>query len=260
MAFNIINPEKEFLVVRHSYLNGNALDLEDAVEKTLALEEHTAGREVVPGFEGDLLQVEETGEIVLTHRNFISLPEKRYQEFREKGIATSLDEALKRIAEYKQAYPDQRIVVCLEPKAITTDATLYQTVEDLKKCGFTNQEAYFDSFFGGKLDVVREANGSYGTNYPVSLHLAMNIFSKQVNVIKPKEKPDVVTIPTPMGFGHPQVPVIYGALGNLEKLKEMAQDPLVIGAYPRSDKNTAEMLFDSVTNTSKMRKFYTISV
>ena len=35
MAFNIINPEKEFLVVRHSYLNGNALDLEDEGWKKL---------------------------------------------------------------------------------------------------------------------------------------------------------------------------------------------------------------------------------
>jgi hypothetical protein len=261
-----INPQKEFLAVRHSYLNGNNLNLEHAVEETLALEKYTCGRKIVPCFEADLLQVQETKEVVLTHQNFIPLSQKKYQEYHEKSIATSLVEALEKVAAYKQKNPEQRIVVCLELKPITARETIEKAVALLKEHDFGYDEAYFDSFYGEKLDQVRVANQLslvpvanrlYRINYSISLHLLMNFAGVQFQMTKLKHKPEVITVPKKISFGHPGMPVIYGAMGSVKKLEEIAQDQQVVGAYLRfREGNMFRMLWDSVTNTQKLRRFY----
>lgn len=251
----IVSPG-EFLAVRHSVLNGNTYDVGKLVEDTLKLERHMDGRKVVPCFEGDILQVAETGEIVLTHQNWSPLSRREYEALREQKIAASLQEVLDRVAIYKQKNPDQRVVLCFEPKYITAGETIDKTVQSLKEYGI--EDAYFDSFFGGKLDAVQQANQNHGTNYAKSLHLIGNLGRGQLMMTPAKQGYDVLTVPHAMSLGKVGEPVIYGAVGSTEILKRIAENPQVIGAYTRLKegagvKGALVKLFNSVTNTKKLR-------
>lgn len=252
----IVSPG-EFLAVRHSVLNGNTYDVGKLVEDTLKLEQHLNGRRAVPCFEGDILQVAETGEIVLTHQNFSSLSKVKYQALREQKIAASLLEVLDKIAAYKQKNPDQKVVLCFEPKYITDKKTIDEAVLALKEYGI--QDAYFDSFFGGKLDLVQQANLKYGTNYPRSLHLIGNVGKRQLIMTPAEQGHDVLTVPHAMSFGKVKEPVIYGAVGSTEILERIAEDPQTVGAYIRLKegagvKGALLKLWNSVTNTQELRK------
>jgi hypothetical protein len=259
----IINPIEEFLVVRHSYLNGNSYDFRQVIDDALTLGKHTNGRKVVPCLEGDLVQVEETGEIVLTHQNFRNLYLNQYRNLRERKIAASLKEVIDKFLDFKQSNPEQRVVLCFEAKLITTTRTIEATISQLKGHGI--KDAYFDCFFGNKLDCVQKGNKLYDTNYRRSLHLWSNIGSINLYASKPKKGYDIITVPKKMSLGRPREPVIYGAVGSIEKLEKIADDPMVYGAYVRlkegkGAKGTFKMLWNSVTNTEKLRKITTLAM
>lgn len=171
--FPALTSPEEFLAVRHSVLNGNTYDVDRLVEDTLRLRQYAPGRIVIPCFEGDLLQVRETGEIVLTHQHFFPLSQNHYRDLKERKLAASLNEVLDKVAGYKQRSPEQKVVLCFEPKLITDPRTIDETVHRLKEYGL--KDVYFDSFFGEKLDMVEAANKKHGTNYARSFHIVGNI-------------------------------------------------------------------------------------
>lgn len=256
MTSQLIAPE-EFLAVRHSVLNGNTYDVGQLVEDTLRLEKHINGRRVVPCFEGDILQVRETGEVVLTHQNFYQLSQEKYRNLKERKLAASLREVLDKVFRYRQKGGDQRIVLCFEPKSITSKATIDETVRLLKSYGI--EDAYFDSFFGKKLDLVTDANKEHKTNYARSLHLIGNFCKGKVMMTRPREGYDVLTVPHTMSLGNVGEPVIYGAVGSTEILERIAAQPHVQGAYVRLKegaglKGALVKLWNSVTNTEKLRQ------
>ncbi len=248
----------QFLAVRHSALNGNDYEVGKLVEDTLKYGAFTPDRKIIPCFEGDILQIQETDEVVLTHQNVGPLTEDKYRNLREMGIATSLGEVLDKISEYTANNADQRVVLCFEPKSGTTDDTIAETVRLLAE--YDIRDAYFDSFFGGRLDAVQEANEVHGTNYARSLHLWGNLGNFEAMVTKPKAGQDIITVPDPMSFGKMEgKEVIYGAVGSPERLMELARDPKVRGAYVRLKegagmKGALTKLGNSVTNTQKLRR------
>ncbi len=248
--FSIIDPSTEFVAVRHSYLNGTRLNLEKAVEDALTLEAHTAGRKVVPCFEGDLVQVRETGEIILTHENSRSPSLERYRGLRDKRIVATLNEVLDSFARYKADHPEQRVVLCFELKYPTTIETIEGTLDQLRDCGLTERDVYFDSFFGGKLDLV--------DGHQRSLHLAGNLASAKFMVTRPQDY-NVITVPKAVSIGNPGEPVIYGAVGSLAILKKVAENPQVYGAYVRIKEagrfnGALNMFRNSFGNKEKLRQ------
>jgi len=247
----------EFLIVRHSVLNGNSYDVGELVDDTMKLSRHINGKTLVPCFEGDLLQVRETGEIVLTHQNFIPLRRPRFQRLHERGIAVSLKEALDRISGYRQSNPESRLVLCLELKPITHPSTIDHAIQMLKEYGMT-QDVFFDSFYGGKIDLVRSYNQTHDTGFPTSLHLIGNLWNTRLMMTSPKEH-DIGTVPYPMSIGRLDGQVIYGAVGSSQLLEQLADRPNTLGVYYRAKEGTGMKgaiikLWNSVTNTEKLRK------
>ena len=259
--FNLVDPEKEILIVRHSYLNGNSYDLGKVVDETLELRKHTSGKEIIPCLEGDIIQLEDTGEPVLTHRNFLRLRQEKFRDLRKTGRAATLTEALDRLDAYLQTSKDQRVVLCFEPKAITSHFTIEKTVEELRRRGI--RDAYFDSFFGGALDSVDEANLRHTGEYAKSLHAVGNLGRWKITLPKPATGYDVLTVPKKLSVGNPGVPVIYGAVGSTKLLAELAERPNTVGAYVRFKEGTGlwgtiKMAFNSVTNTIDLRRKTTL--
>ncbi len=253
--FSIIDP-KEFLVVRHSVLNGNNYDVGDLVNDTLKLGKYINNRNVIPCFEGDLIQIGEARDIVFTHQNFIPLSAGKYLILREKKIATSLIEVINKIKKYLKNN-DQKLILCFELKNITSVTTIYQTIKLLKESEM--EDVYFDSFFGSKLDVVQRANERHGTNYLTSLHLLGNIGSMKFSFKQPKNGFDIVTVPYIMSQGNLRSPAIIGAVGSTKILEKIAQNPNIYGAYARfwegsGVKGLFANIGNSVTNTKKRRQ------
>lgn len=248
----IVDPKKEFLVVRHRCLNVNSYYIEECVYQMLKLGKHTNGRAVVPCLEGDIIQVEQTGEIVLTHQSFIPLSQGKYRNLRELLLAAPLEEVLNKVAEYRQDNPNQRVVLCFEPKAITSDETISRVISELNRYGI--KDAYFDSFFGGKLDMVAAANRIHGTAYARSLHAIGNVANAKMLMTLPREGYDILTVPKVLSFGKLDEPVIYGAVSSAGKLEIAAGNPLVHGAYARFNENSQEMLWNSLTNRKRLRR------
>ncbi|GEM_PF-3952746 len=252
----IVAPE-EFLAVRHSVLNGNTYDVGQLVEDTLELGQYTGSRKIVPCFEGDIIQVEETGEIVFTHQNFLQLSHVKYSDLKSRKLAASFKEVLDKIANYKQKNKDSRVVLCFEPKSITSAQTIERAVGSLKEYGL--RDVYFDSFFGGKLDAVANANLIHGTAYARSLHLIGNRGSVQLMTTRAQEGYEVLTVPHTMSFGAIDEPVIYGAVGSTDILRKIAEYPSVQGAYVRLKEGAGitgalVTLFNSITNTETLRR------
>tara|TARA_Y100000310_G_C20568412_1_gene756751 strand:- start:220 stop:1035 length:816 start_codon:yes stop_codon:yes gene_type:complete len=257
----------EFLVVKHSFLDGNINHGQDTLKKTiddLLSLEPVVQRKVIPCFEGDLLTIKETGEIILTHQNFSLPSQAKYQELSELGIATSLRAVLDKIQSYQQSN-NQRMVLCFELKKPTSVVAIRETINLLTEYGLAPQDVYFDSFFGDKLNLVKEINQELGTNYNFcSLHLIGNASTTQCMVTRPKEY-DVLTIPIKLSFGKLDEPVIYGAVGDEKTLSLIATDPSVQGAYYRPREGSGlsgliKMGLNSISNTVKLRKTHLLSV
>ena len=259
MSTHLVTQE-EFLAIRHSALNGNSYDVGKLVDNELKLEKYTNGRTVVPCFEGDLIQIRETGEVVLTHQNFFQLSKNRYRDLKDRKLAVSLNEVLDKFSIYKQKNKDQKVVLCFEPKAITEKSTIDETVRLLKLYGIEN--AYFDSFFGRKLDLVDNANQKYGTNYARSLHLIGNVGREKIMMTRSKKICDIVTLPYTLSVGEINEPIIYGAVGSTDILGKISESPNVQGAYVRLKegagvKGALVKLWNSVTNTEQLRQTHT---
>ena len=155
----IITPE-EFLVVKHSFLDGNINHGDDILKRTiedLISLEPIVQRKVIPCFEGDLLTIKETGELILTHQNFSLPSQAKYQELNQLGIATSLREVLDTIQNYQHTN-NQRMVLCFELKKPTSEIAIKETIKLLKEYRVSSQDVYFDSFFGKQIDLVKKAN------------------------------------------------------------------------------------------------------
>jgi hypothetical protein len=250
----------EFMIVKHSYLNNKDYDIARSVEDISKLEKHLNGRTSVPCFEGDLVQVRETGEIVLTHQNWFPLTKKHYEDLRSRKIAAPLNEVLDKFGRFKQCNPDQKVVLCFEPKIITADETVYETVYQLREHGL--KDAYFDTFFSDKLKAVEQANYELGTEYQRSLHLLGNVGNVQFQFDKVvPDGFDITTTPEAVSFGKSKCPTIYGAVGSIEMLEKISEDQNAIGAYARLTegsgiKGLIKKGWNSITNTEKLRRIH----
>jgi hypothetical protein len=255
----LINPSNEFLVVKHSHLNNlNAgFDLGKIVDDALKLEAHTNGRRVVVAIEGDIIQLAH-GEPIFTHQSFFRPSLEQFGELRKAGIAVSLEEAFDAYQTFMEQY-NGRLVLCLEPKPITTSATIHHAITELKRRGI--RDAYFDSFFARCLTDVRKANLCQQTTYPLSKHAIGNVWIAPILVDTELEPPeDIITVPYPSSFGFLRVPVIYGAVGDANKLARVADTPHCYGAYVRFKEGhgriagVLRLLYVSSTNNPQSRK------
>lgn len=247
----------EFLVVCHSMLNGNLSQIEKQVDETLGLGKYVPNRKVIPCFEGDLLQVQETGEIVFTHQSWFPLSLQKYKSLQAEGLVSPLNEILDEVAEYKQKNPDQKLKLCLELKFPTSKETIDATVRRLRE--YDISDAYFDSFLGKKLDLVYASNQTFGTQYSRSFHNFR--FLSRLLLPEPVHGYEMLTVPYfCRNLGRKiDTSVIYGAVGSTERLRACAEEENVVGAYPRLKeglgvKGTALMLWNSITNTVRLRK------
>ena len=248
----IIDPEKEFIIIRHSLLNGVGYSFEKAVSEALALQGYVGNRKIVVCFEGDLHQIQESGEIVFTHRNTIKVDIETSLRFREMGIISSLDEVVEAILSFKKELVNTRLIFCIELKQITWFSTIKKTMLKLKENNIT--EVYFDSFSGNKLDEVSEINKQIGTDFERSFHVIGNIYRMIFSFKKPKYGYDILTVPSVMSFGRLNKPLINGAVNSHHMLRRIAKSNNVLGAYVRfREGNPLFLLFNSVRNTKWFR-------
>ncbi len=265
---DLIDPKKEFLVVRHSFLNGPNLNLEHAVSETLQLQGHLDAahikRKVVPCFEGDLVQTD-MGQPILMHphlfQNLYSLSPSAFLKLHSRGLAARLEDTLAMVATYQAKHPDQRVFLCLELKLPTQYDTIRSAVKLLQDYGI--KDAYFDSFFShqlNRLDAVNSmADADYPATYPKSFHLIGNVSMVQFRLGRARY--DFITVPSATSFGDPDCDVIYGAVGSVRQLQRVAKDERTLGAYVRfKEGKWLTMLWNSMTNTERLRKAYVLSL
>ncbi len=249
---NIIQLD-ELLIVRHSHLNSR---YDERIFDTENLVGYTNGRKPVNCLEGDIVQVEETKEPVLTHHNFGKLRLDKFRRLREEGLAFNLEESLERVRNIRDK-TGQKLVLCLELKTITQRETIQKALNGLREYGIT--DFYFDSFFGNKLDQTHEVGSERDLTFPLSYHLAGNVKGFKFGVCSPKYGYDFITVPRAMSFGNPREPYVHGAVGSLNALRKLSEDPLALGAYLRLKegaglKSVVNMFWNSLTNTAKFRK------
>ncbi len=127
-------------------------------------------------------------------------------------------------------------MLCLELKFPTLPEAIAKTHSELANAGMGEESVYFDSFFGEKLDLVSE-------KYAKSLHLWARFGLSQGRVTSPKYGYDFITVPRAMAFGEPTEPTIYGAVGSVEEIEKAADNPLVLGVYPRIKEGSSVRMF-----------------
>ncbi len=261
---NIIDPQKEFLLIRHGYLNSNGYSIEELVENGRSLERVINGngevrRRVVTCLEGDLIQVEETGEPVFTHQSFTRLSLDRFRRLRGDNLATSLSSVLDNYQEFKSRQPNEKLVLCIEPKLITSLDTLRTLFGELSKRNISN--VYFDSFYGNRLDDIHTLNSETGNNFSRSYHMLLGHLGP-IGITFPIVSPilgyDIISTQYPVSFGKLNFPTIYGAIGSLEKFQKCSEDPNALGAYVRFKEGegilgSTRMLIKSALNTKRVR-------
>jgi hypothetical protein len=253
----IIDCNKEFLAVSHSVLNGNTYDIDKIFEKIQNLQKHS-NKKIIPCFEGDILQVGNSDEVILTHQNFVQLSKEKYSDLKKRKLASSLKEVLDNYSLHKQNNKEQKIILCFEPKYITSEKTIENTIKLLKEYQIT--DVYFDSFFGDKLDYVKKYSEKLNLDYDKSLHLISHVLNNNISMNKPKLGFDVLTIPYQLDFSkNSKKPIIYGAVGSIDIFKKIIDEENVYGAYLRFEegsgfKGTLTQLWNSVSNTEKLRK------
>ncbi|MBS3078705.1 hypothetical protein J4218_01155 [Candidatus Pacearchaeota archaeon] len=261
---NIIDTQKEFLVIRHGFLNSNGYFIEELVENGRNLEGfidrgRAVRRKVVTCLEGDLIQVEETGEPVFTHQSFTRLGLDKFRRLKEDNIATSLSEVLDNYQGFKSKQPHEKLVLCIEPKLITSMNTLRKLFEQLAKRQIP--DVYFDSFYGNRLDDIHTLNQETGNVFDRSYHMLFGHLGPigiTFPVISPILGYDIVSTQYPISFGKLNFPTIYGAVGSLKKLQKCSEDSNALGAYVRFKERdgilgSTRMLIKSVLNTKKVR-------
>ena len=248
----IINPQTEFIIVRHSFLNGLGYPFKDAYSESLLLQNYIEGREVVVCFEGDLHQIEGTNEPIFTHRNYIRVNSESSIRFRKMGIIATLDEVIESILTFKKENPGKKLIFCVELKKITKRDTIKKTMLKFKDKGIS--EMYFDSFYGYKLDEVSEINNEIGSTFEKSLHVYGNIFGIIISPRKPKYGYDILTVPMVLSFGKVGKPIIYGTVNSHSSLRKIGQSKEAFGAYIRfKEGNPLLLLFNSIRNTEWLR-------
>lgn len=257
-------------IVNHSALNHlrEEDELARIVQSTADMQHHISGRVLSTTIEGDVVEVVETGEIVLTHKSWLPLHQKEYIALRKQKLAVSLTEVLDIVSNYKSR-TGQKVELCLELKAITSADTINKTILLLKR--YPDINAYFDSFFGHKLDEALSAmkdNNSDSDNkisLPRSLHLVGNIGHVKFMMTPPTTyvyEPrgyEIITVPFPMSIGHPGENVIFGAVGSLTQLQKLAEDLHVRGVYARFKEGPGITggiwkIINSVTNDPRLRR------
>lgn len=223
----------DFLVVQHDALNDPHLDLEKIMEDSLALGGYTSGRDIVPACEGDLFMLEETGELVLTHQNLGRVTKEIFKAKKGAGKAAYFNDVLEK---YTFCPKPSSPRLCLELKLSTSPEAIAKVQSELAKVGIGAESAYFDSFFGNKLDLV-------GGTYAKSLHLWANVGSLRGEITAPEKGYDLLTVPRAMSFGEPTEPMVYGAVGSVREIEKAADNPFVLGVYPRIKKGSSVKMF-----------------
>lgn len=236
----MINPQKELLVVKHRTLNNPETDFEQEVDKVYSeLGESVKGRQIVPCFEGDYMIPSWSEDIVMVHGNFAPSKNK-FEQLRKEGFAAYLQEVLESFVKY-----NGEAVVCLEAKLGTKPDATYKAVRALQKAEI--ERAYFDSFFGRKLDVVLSANVDCKAAYSISLHLLAKLGRIDISVTNGEH--NIITVPNAAAFfakGTPKKPIIYGAVGTKDRVKKVAEDPNTLGVYWRGgEASSVKMLWNS---------------
>jgi hypothetical protein len=243
---------RDFSMVHHSALNCVGADHSNLLTQATQLGAYLGGRNVVSVAEGDLTQTHD-GELLLTHRNFTSLGRRKYTDLRDRGIATTLDEALDSLSSARFHLPEHNIRACIELKWCTSPDPLLKAVAAIDERDLSGA-VYFDSFFGHLLDRV-------GNEFPTSLHLGGSVGNLPLYAGTPMSRsPEVHTIPYATSFGSFGRPVIYGAVGSSDILHKISGDSNVRGAHYRPKdgkgiKGNLRMLWTSVTNSERTRSF-----
>lgn len=216
--------ENEFLTLNHRALNDSRLNIESCVDESQELKNCLNGKEPVPCLEGDLVPVKETREVVLAHKGIFPLTRSEYEHLREAGLASPLNKALDKVADYRQK-TNQRVSVFLDLKPSTDEKTIQETLKQLQIRGLT--DVIFNSFDGRQLDKLYDN----GVKFPRSF----NRFGKlgRIKLYLPFQAPkrgyDFVTqfVTYPRKADEP---TLYGGITSKEKLKKVAEVPLAIGA------------------------------
>ncbi|MCD4762160.1 hypothetical protein K8R32_04350 [bacterium] len=268
MLTSLIDLEKEFVIVKHSYLNGNNLDIEKTMIECSQLQKFVGQRKVVPCLEADFMDLSDDSEhdIVLTHSNFWRPTKKKFQQLFKKKIARTLSSGLEVVADYKAKNPDKRVIICLEAKSVTSESAIRRTIVKLQEFGLGERDVYFDSFNGLKLDIIRQINQELNTKYLCSWHLLPDGVGTLLSRYSPFRF--IFPVGRPINgydfktrhiasFRKVHEYHIQGGIGSSEKLKHFSENPLVFGAYYRvKEGNKAIMLLNSTFNFARWRQLH----
>jgi hypothetical protein len=226
-----------FLTVNHDTLNNPNIDFEKVFEDSNSLESNLNGKTVVSCCEGDLLQTSDTDEPIFTHASISAPNQYQFEQLRDAGKAAYFTEILEKYLRFKSDHPDQRMVLCIELKMPTKKRIISETNVKLISNHLSHKDVYYDSFFANKLDHLIPI-------FPKSLHLMANIGNVDFCVNKSRFGYNFVTVPEKTSFGkYSTSPVIYGAVGSLERLQRCADEENCIGAYTRFKEGSALKMF-----------------
>ena len=227
------------LVVSHRELHNKDLDVSAVVERLHdTFGDTIAGRTITTTLEGDYFASPWSDDVILAHKLLFAPSKEAFEDLRASGNAAYLAEVLERIATYQGEKP----TLCLEAKLGTTPVATKKIAQALKEHGL---DAYFDSFIGWKLDDVKTANEELGTGYKTSLHACAKAGSLHIG-IPGRTTPDIITVPSALAYFTRGKPVIYGAVGSIERAQAIAEDPEALGFYWRGkEASSARMLVNS---------------
>lgn len=266
----LLNTEREFLVVRHRVLNNPKANFEQEADQIRKeLKGCTSGRGIIPVFEGDYF-FPSWSNVIMTHGSF-EPGERRFGQLREHGAASYFEEVLEAYNAVKHNLG--KTVLCFEAKVGTCDDGTRELLRILAISRISN--AYIDSFFAVRLTEVKKFNQEgyavkvkmssdskvlelrkgvewkvQRADYSTSFHLAgtvgpfcvgmpCTLFPRHVDA-------DIITVPYATAFGShmvESVPRIYGAVTKKDYVARAADEKNVIGVYWRGDEKSSVRTF-----------------
>lgn len=266
----LLDTEREFLVVRHRVLNNPKVNFEQEVDQMRKeLKGCTSGREIIPVFEGDYF-FPSWSNVIMAHGSF-EPGELKFGQLREQCAAAYLEEVLEAYSVVKHNLG--KVVLCFEAKVGTSDDGTRELLRTLAISGISN--VYIDSFFAARLIQVKVFNQEgyavkvkmssdskflelrkgvewkvQRADYSTSFHLAgtvgpfcvgmpCTLFPRHVDA-------DIITVPYVTSFGSNRVqsvPRIYGAVTKKDYVAHAADEKNVIGVYWRGDEKSSVRTF-----------------
>jgi len=156
----------------------------------------------------------------------------KFARAKEQGHAAYLEEQLELIANHNQDHP--KVGVVLEAKPGTNEDTLAWAIKLMRE---HNVPGYIDSYFGRPLHVAREYHDMLISRHgfrigTINVHLPKAPLPGEL-----ESDPDIYTathLPF-VGMGHSRIPLVIGAVTDVESAMEYAMRPDIIGIYWRGD-------------------------